>query len=93
MVTELLSELVGKNGHVAGIDFSAAQLGQARSRLNGDARIPALSRPARSIPACLASRTTSSIAAFCCCIYPSRNGCFAKCGATQAERHHRLRGW
>ena len=36
MVTELLSELVGKNGHVAGIDFSAAQLGQARSRLNGD---------------------------------------------------------
>jgi SAM-dependent methyltransferase len=35
MVTELLGELVGNDGHVAGIDFSAAQLAQARARVNG----------------------------------------------------------
>jgi SAM-dependent methyltransferase len=36
MVTELLGELVGRDGHVAGIDFSSAQLAQARGRLNAD---------------------------------------------------------
>ena len=35
LVTELLGEIVGSDGHVAGIDFSAAQLAQARGRLNG----------------------------------------------------------
>jgi SAM-dependent methyltransferase len=33
MVTALLAELVGPEGHVVGIDFSAAQLAQARQRL------------------------------------------------------------
>jgi SAM-dependent methyltransferase len=33
MVTELLAELVGPEGHVVGIDASAAQLAQARRRL------------------------------------------------------------
>ncbi len=36
MVTELLGQLVGREGHVAGIDFSAAQLNQARKRFNSD---------------------------------------------------------
>jgi SAM-dependent methyltransferase len=35
MVTALLAELVGPEGQVVGIDFSGAQLGQARQRLNG----------------------------------------------------------
>jgi SAM-dependent methyltransferase len=35
MVTGLLAELVGPEGHVVGIDSSAAQLFQARERLNG----------------------------------------------------------
>jgi SAM-dependent methyltransferase len=34
MVTALLAELVGPEGHVVGIDASAAQLAQARERLN-----------------------------------------------------------
>jgi SAM-dependent methyltransferase len=34
-VTALLSELVGPEGHVVGIDFSGAQIDQARGRLNG----------------------------------------------------------
>src|SRR5262249_31211536 len=34
MVTELLAELVGPEGKVVGIDASAAQLAQARRRLN-----------------------------------------------------------
>jgi SAM-dependent methyltransferase len=34
-VTALLAELVGPQGHVVGIDFSAAQLAQARERCNG----------------------------------------------------------
>jgi SAM-dependent methyltransferase len=33
MVTALLAELVGPEGHVVGIDFSGAQLSQARARL------------------------------------------------------------
>jgi SAM-dependent methyltransferase len=33
MVTALLTELVGPEGHVVGIDFSGAQLAQARERL------------------------------------------------------------
>jgi SAM-dependent methyltransferase len=33
MVTSLLAELVGPQGHVFGIDFSSAQLAQARQRL------------------------------------------------------------
>ncbi len=33
MVTALLAELVGPEGHVVGIDFSGAQLAQARERL------------------------------------------------------------
>src|SRR6516225_11015322 len=33
MVTTLLAELVGREGHVVGIDVSAAQLAQARERL------------------------------------------------------------
>jgi SAM-dependent methyltransferase len=33
MVTALLAELVGPEGHVFGIDFSSAQLAQARERL------------------------------------------------------------
>jgi SAM-dependent methyltransferase len=33
MVTKLLAEFVGAEGHVVGIDASAAQLGQARQRL------------------------------------------------------------
>jgi SAM-dependent methyltransferase len=36
MVTELLAELVGSEGHVVGVDASAAQLAQARAALNGD---------------------------------------------------------
>jgi SAM-dependent methyltransferase len=35
-VTKLLREQVGSEGEVVGVDFSAAQLVQARSRLNGD---------------------------------------------------------
>ena len=35
MVTALLAELVGPDGHVVGIDASGAQLAQARERLNG----------------------------------------------------------
>jgi SAM-dependent methyltransferase len=35
MVTALLAELVGPEGHVVGIDASAAQLTQAREQLNG----------------------------------------------------------
>jgi SAM-dependent methyltransferase len=35
VVTALLSKLVGPEGHVVGIDVSAAQLAQARERLNG----------------------------------------------------------
>jgi SAM-dependent methyltransferase len=35
MVTALLAELVGPLGHVTGIDFSGAQLAQARERLRG----------------------------------------------------------
>ena len=35
-VTALLAELVGPTGHVVGIDSSAAQLAQARERLNTD---------------------------------------------------------
>jgi SAM-dependent methyltransferase len=35
MVTALLANLVGPEGHVVGIDMSAAQLAQARVRLNG----------------------------------------------------------
>jgi SAM-dependent methyltransferase len=35
MVTALLADLVGPEGHVAGIDFSGAQLAQARARLQG----------------------------------------------------------
>ena len=35
MVTALLAELVGPEGQVVGIDFSGAQLAQARRRLNG----------------------------------------------------------
>jgi SAM-dependent methyltransferase len=34
MVTALLAELVGPEGHVVGIDMSGAQLAQARERLN-----------------------------------------------------------
>ena len=34
-VTALLADLVGPQGHVVGIDFSAAQLAQARERCNG----------------------------------------------------------
>src|SRR5262245_47684991 len=34
MVTALLAELVGSEGHVVGIDSSGAQLAQARERLN-----------------------------------------------------------
>jgi SAM-dependent methyltransferase len=37
-VTALLSELVGPEGHVVGIDASAAQLAQARRQLHGDGR-------------------------------------------------------
>jgi SAM-dependent methyltransferase len=37
MVTALLAELVGPEGHVVGIDASAAQLAQARELLNGGA--------------------------------------------------------
>src|SRR6516162_6507433 len=33
MVTTLLAQLVGPDGHVVGIDFSGAQLAQARERL------------------------------------------------------------
>jgi SAM-dependent methyltransferase len=33
LVTTLLAELVGPEGHVVGIDFSGAQLAQARERL------------------------------------------------------------
>jgi SAM-dependent methyltransferase len=36
MVTALLAELVGPTGYVVGIDSSAAQLAQARERLNAD---------------------------------------------------------
>jgi SAM-dependent methyltransferase len=36
MVTGLLAELVGPEGYVVGIDFSGAQLGQAREQWNGD---------------------------------------------------------
>src|SRR5262249_55970641 len=35
MVTALLSELVGPEGRVVGIDFSGAQLAEARERLKG----------------------------------------------------------
>src|SRR5262249_49070526 len=35
-VTALLADLVGPEGHVVGIDASAAQLAQARERLNGN---------------------------------------------------------
>src|SRR6516165_10931935 len=35
MVTGLLAELVGPEGHVVGIDVSTAQLASARERLNG----------------------------------------------------------
>ena len=35
MVTALLADLVGPGGHVVGIDASAAQIDQARERLNG----------------------------------------------------------
>jgi SAM-dependent methyltransferase len=38
MVTGLLAKLVGPEGHVTGIDFSAAQLAQAREQLNGQGR-------------------------------------------------------
>jgi SAM-dependent methyltransferase len=37
-VTALLATLVGPEGHVVGIDTSAAQLAQARERLNGHGR-------------------------------------------------------
>jgi SAM-dependent methyltransferase len=37
-VTTLLATLVGPEGHVVGIDASAAQLAQARERLNGASR-------------------------------------------------------
>jgi SAM-dependent methyltransferase len=37
MVTALLAELVGPDGHVVGVDFSAAQLAQARERLSSAA--------------------------------------------------------
>jgi SAM-dependent methyltransferase len=37
-VTALLATLVGPEGHVVGIDASAAQLAQARNRLNGHSR-------------------------------------------------------
>src|SRR5215469_7979008 len=36
MVTALLADLVGPTGSVVGIDSSAAQLAQARERLNAD---------------------------------------------------------
>jgi SAM-dependent methyltransferase len=35
LVTALLADLVGPTGHVVGVDASAAQLAQARGRLNG----------------------------------------------------------
>jgi SAM-dependent methyltransferase len=35
LVTALLAELVGPEGHVVGVDSSAAQLSQARAQLNG----------------------------------------------------------
>src|SRR5262245_7927424 len=38
MVTALLADLVGPEGHVVGIDASAAQLAQARAELNGGGR-------------------------------------------------------
>jgi SAM-dependent methyltransferase len=37
MVTALLAELVGPEGHVVGVDASAAQLAEARERLNSGA--------------------------------------------------------
>jgi SAM-dependent methyltransferase len=38
LVTALLADLVGPEGHVVGIDFSGAQLAQARAELNGGGR-------------------------------------------------------
>jgi SAM-dependent methyltransferase len=38
MVTALLADLVGPEGHVVGIDLSGAQLAQARAELNGRGR-------------------------------------------------------
>ena len=35
MVTAQLAELIGPEGHIVGIDFSGAQIAQARVRLNG----------------------------------------------------------
>src|SRR5262245_958267 len=37
MVTALLAELVGPEGQVVGVDFSAAQLAEARERLKAQA--------------------------------------------------------
>ena len=37
LVTALLADLVGPEGHAVGIDFSAAQLAQAREHVNGHA--------------------------------------------------------
>src|SRR5262249_59881130 len=37
-VTALLSELVGPEGHVFGVDFSDEQIAQARKRLNTSAK-------------------------------------------------------
>jgi SAM-dependent methyltransferase len=39
MTTSLLAELVGPSGQVVGIDFSGAQLAQARERLHGSANV------------------------------------------------------
>ena len=63
MVTALLAELVGPEGHVVGIDASAAQLAQAREWLNGsgaNVRFVEASATDTGLPP---NRSTSSTAA------------------------------